>query len=113
MSLAGCSELLLHTQVDFDSPASEPTPSARRENRRLLDLVHPEYAAPEGAAPLLATRWDCELDVVKLGERERRGHHAAHCAQNITTISRLERGLGHDAELTRRYHTWITEQETA
>ena len=33
--------------------------------------------------------------------------------ENAMTISRLERGLGHDAELTRRYHTWITEQETA
>ena len=33
--------------------------------------------------------------------------------ENVMTISRLERGLGHDAELTRRYHTWITQQEAA
>ena len=33
--------------------------------------------------------------------------------ENAMTISRLERGLGHDAELTRRYHTWITAQEAA
>ena len=32
---------------------------------------------------------------------------------NIMTISRLERGIVHDINLTRRYRTWITAQEAA
>jgi hypothetical protein len=64
MRLAGCRELLLHTEVHFDSAAPEPTPTARSQGRRLLDLDHAQDAAPERAAPLLATRRDRELDVV-------------------------------------------------
>ena len=54
----------------------------------------PEYAAPEFAAPLLPTRRDRELDVVELGERERRGHHAAHCAHTSRPAPSYQRPTG-------------------
>ena len=67
MRLAGCRELLLDTEVDLDSPAPEPTSTARSQGRRLLQLERCPGRRPRTRGALLATGGIASLDVVQLG----------------------------------------------
>ena len=69
----------LHRQGDLQPPG-EPTPA------EITDDLRPRRTAMNIPMRVVA--------------------HAV--GENIMTISRLERGLGHDINLTRRYRTWIT-----
>src|SRR5207344_2179969 len=58
-------ERLLDTEMYLQVALPEPDAAARRQLRRLRDLLQPEDRAVEAPGRLLLTRWHRELNVVQ------------------------------------------------
>jgi hypothetical protein len=65
MRFARRAEVILYTEMKLDAVPAEPAAAARREHRRLLDLVEPEHPRVEAARDILGTRRAGQLDVME------------------------------------------------
>ncbi len=78
MSFPGGPEVGLHTEVQLDAPGAKPCAAARGQDRRLIDLCHPQDARVEVPGGRLLPGWHCQLDVVQAlehtGQCPRRAH---------------------------------------
>ncbi|HEY0259115.1 MAG TPA: hypothetical protein VGC18_04625 [Lacisediminihabitans sp.] len=63
---------MLDTEVDLKSTSAKPAPSARSQDRRLLQFIEAEDVSPELLATVLSARWNRQLDVVQSKESPRR-----------------------------------------
>jgi hypothetical protein len=75
MGLASRAEFPLDAEVQLQAAGAEPGPAPAHQDRRLLNLGHPEDVDEEGPRALLLAGGHGELYVVEAGE------HAVECAR--------------------------------
>jgi len=89
MRLQRRSEQVLDTNVQLPRSDPEPTSSANREQRRLLDLGQPEQLTVERPSRILAAGWRRNLNMVKCNNGRHRDGRPSYsgCGLAATTTN--------------------------